>query len=325
MRNLIIRIAAILAATFTLAAQPSLAQSYPAKALRIVVPYAAGGSTDFTSRLFAKRLADELGKSVVVDNRPGAATNVGSEIAAKAPPDGYTLLISDGAHMWNAAFGPAPPFDPVSGLVPIALIAQMPFVVAANPKFPLNDIKELIAAAHTDPGKYTIASASVRVFVELMNSRANMKLLHVPYKGGALATSDAIGGQVDMVFAALPALNASLQGGKLKPLGVTSMKRSAALPSVPTLQEAGVDYDISIEYVLYAPAGTPSAIVDRLSRATNKIVAQQDFAQRLLTVGGETGPSTAAALMQRQQREVALWHDIAEKMPQLVELKPKGE
>jgi tripartite-type tricarboxylate transporter receptor subunit TctC len=327
MHTLMIRFATVLAAALVLAvgAPPAQAEGYPAKPVRIVVPYAAGGSTDFVSRLFAKRLSDQLGQAVVVENRPGAATNVGSDVVAKAAPDGSTLLISDGAHTWNAAFGPAPPFDPVAALVPIALIAQMPFVVAANPKFAFNDIKELVGAARAAPGKYTIASASVRVFVELMNSRASMKLLHVPYKGGALATGDAIGGQVDMVFAALPALSGALKGGKLKPLGVTSSKRSAALPAVPTLQEAGVDYDISIQYVLYAPAGTPAPIVERLAQATQKIVAEPDFVQRLLTVGGETAPSTPAALLQSQQHEVATWREIAQKMPELVELRPKGE
>jgi tripartite-type tricarboxylate transporter receptor subunit TctC len=324
MHPTIVRLAMICAAALTLNLQPAQAQDPASKPVRIVVPYSAGGSTDFVSRLFAKRLSEQLGQPVLVENHPGAATNLGSDIVAKAAPDGTTLLVSDGAHAWNAAFGPVPPFDPVAGLVPVSLVGQVPFVVAANPKFRINDVKGLIAAARTSPGKYTIASASLRTFVELMNARSSMKLLHVPYKGGAGATADTIGGQVDMVFAALPVLYGSIQSGKLKALGVTSRKRSAALPAIPTLQEAGVDYDISARYVLYAPAGTPAAVIDRLWQAAQKVVAEPDFAQRLLTVGGETGPSTPAALLQSQQREVAMWRDIAQKMPELVEPQARG-
>jgi tripartite-type tricarboxylate transporter receptor subunit TctC len=287
------------------------------------VPYGAGGSTDFVSRLFAKRLSERLGQPVLVENHPGAATNVGSDFVAKAPPDGYTLLISDGAHTWNAAFGPVPSFDPVTGLIPVSLVGQVPFVVAANPKFGMNDVKDLIAAARSAPGKYTIASAALRVFVEVMNSRAQMKLLHVPYKGGAAATADTIGGQVDTVFAALPVLYPLIRSGKLKPLGVTSAHRSAALPNVATLQEAGVNYDVSARYVLYAPGGTPAAIIDRLSQVSQKIVSEPEFAKQLLTVGGETGSSTPALLQQEQEQEVSMWRDVAHKMPQLVETSNK--
>jgi tripartite-type tricarboxylate transporter receptor subunit TctC len=321
----VLRFAAVLAAALTLQVQPAGAAAFPDKPLRIVVPYGTGGSTDFVSRLFAKALSEQLGHAVVIENRPGAGTNVGSEYVAKAAPDGYTLLISDGAHAWNAAFGPVPSFDAASGLVPVSLVGQVPFVVAANPKFRMNDIKDLLGAARAAPGKYTIGSAALRVFVEVMNTRSHMKLLHVPYKGGAAATADTIGGQLDMVFAALPVLYPSIQSGKLKALGVTTPKRSAALPNVPTLQEAGVDYDVSARYVLYAPGGTPAAVIDRISQAAQKIVAQPEFAKQLLTVGGETGPSTPASLQQEQERNVTMWRDIAQKMPELVEAHGKSQ
>jgi tripartite-type tricarboxylate transporter receptor subunit TctC len=318
------QLAAVLATAFMLCLQPVSAAEYPSKPVHIIVPYGAGGSTDFVSRLFAKRLSDQLGQPVLVENHPGAATNVGSDFVAKAPADGYTLLISDGAHTWNAAFGPIPSFDPGTGLIPVSLVGQVPFVVAANPKFAMNNVKDLITAARAAPGKYTIGSAALRVFVEVMNARAKMKLLHVPYKGGAAATADTIGGQVDTVFAALPVLYPLIRSGKLKPLGVTSVKRSAALPSVPTLQEAGVDYNVSARYVLYAPAGTPGAVINRLSEATQKIVSQPEFANQLLTVGGETGASTPAALQQEQEQEVSMWRDVAHKMPELVETSNKA-
>jgi tripartite-type tricarboxylate transporter receptor subunit TctC len=323
--QLLRRLTAVLTTALVLCLQPVSAAEYPSKPIHIVVPYGAGGSTDFVSRLFAKRLSEQLGQPVLVENHPGAATNVGSDFVAKAVPDGYTLLISDGAHTWNAAFGPVPSFDAAAGLTPVSLIGQVPFVVAANPKFGMNDVKDLIAAARAAPGKYTIGSAALRVFVEVMNARAHMKLLHVPYKGGAAATADTIGGQVDTVFAALPVLYPLIRSGKLKPLGVTSAKRSAALPTVPTLQEAGIEYDVSARYVLYAPGGTPPAVVERLSQASQKIVSQPEFARQLLTVGGETGSSTPAALQQEQEREVAMWRDVAHKMPELVETSSKPQ
>jgi len=298
-----------------------LAQDYPSHAIHIIVPYGAAGSTDFVSRLYAKDLAEQLGQSVIIDNRPGASTNIGSEVAASAPPDGYTLLITDGAYRWNSVFGPVPPFNPSTALLPIAMIAKMPFVIAASPKKKFSTLKELIADARAAPGKYTISSASVRIFVELLNSKAKMELLHIPYKGGAQAISDAISGQVDMVYAALPALWPFIQSGQLKPLGVTSLKRSAAIPDVPTVAETGVDYDISIQYVVYAPAGTPAAIRDRLAAATEKIVAQKEFAQRLLAVGSETGPSTAAQLTDANRRELVMWQQVAKQLPDLVETK----
>ncbi|UHL65453.1 tripartite tricarboxylate transporter substrate binding protein [Paralcaligenes sp. KSB-10] len=317
------RLAAIIAMTLVCGLKPALAESYPTRTIHIIIPYSPGGSTDFVSRLFAKNLSERLGQAVIVENRPGASTNIGSDAAAKAAPDGYTLLISDGAHIWNSVFGPKPPFNPLSALLPVSLIAQMPFVVAANPKIKFPTIKELIAAAKAAPGKFTISSASVRIFVELMNARAGMKLLHIPYKGGALAASDAIAGQVDMVFAALPALLPFIQSGKLKPLGVTSLKRSAALPSVPTLAEIGVNYDISIRYILYAPAGTPVSIQNRLAQATREIIQQKDFSQRLLAVGGEVAPSRPDELSAQIRRDLTMWQQVAKQLPDLVEIKSK--
>lgn len=295
------------------------AAEYPNRPVHLVAPYAPGGSTDFVARLYAKNLTEQLHQPVIVENRPGASTNIGSEAVAKADPDGYTLLISDGAHIWNSAFGPVPAFSPLSALIPVVRVTSTPFVVAANPKTEFSTARALIAAAKAHPGKYTISSANVRVFVELLNSRAGIKLLHIPYKGGALATSDAIAGQVDMVYAGLPVLLPFIQSGKLKALAVTSSKRSAALPEVPTISELGIDYEINIRYTIYAPAGTPRAVQDRLIKATQKITAQKDFQARLLAAGIEADSAHPEKLQAQARQELAMWKQLAKERPDLVE------
>lgn len=294
------------------------AAEYPNRAVHLVVPYAPGGSTDFVARLYAKQLSEQLHQPVIIDNRPGASTNIGSEAVARSEPDGYTLLISDGAHVWNSVFGPAPSFSPLSALIPVVRVTSTPFVVAANPKTEFSTARELIAAAKAHPGKYTISSANVRVFVELLNSRAHIKLLHVPYKGGALAASDAIAGQVDMVYAGLPVLLPFIQSGKLKALAVTSTKRSTALPKVPTIAELGINYEINIRYTVYAPAGIPRAVQDKLIKATQKVTAQKDFKARLLAAGIEADSAHPEKLEEQAREELAMWKQVAKDRPDLV-------
>ncbi|TCT08588.1 Bug family tripartite tricarboxylate transporter substrate binding protein [Paralcaligenes ureilyticus] len=320
------RLAGIVVITIVTSLSPAIAQDYPTRLIHLVVPYSPGGSTDFVARLYAKKLSEQTGQPVVVDNRPGASTNIGSDVVARSTPDGYTLLFSDGAYIWNSVFGPMPPFDALTGLTPVGLVANTPFVVAANPKTKFSTMKELIAAAKSAPGKYTISSASLRTFVELMNSRAGMKLLHVPYKGGAAATTDAIAGQVNMVYAALPVLLPFIQSGKLKALGVTSLKRSPALASVPSLSEIGVNYDISIQYVVFAPANTPASIQARLAQATKKVTSDKDFSKKLLVAGSEAVSMPPAELRAKVRGELTMWQHVAKDLPDLVDAdlrKPK--
>jgi tripartite-type tricarboxylate transporter receptor subunit TctC len=192
--------------------------------------------------------------------------------------------------------------------------------VAANPKAPFATAKDLLAAAKAQPGKYTISSASLRLFVELLNSRAGIKLLHIPYKGGALATSDAIAGQVNMVYAALPVLLPFIHSGKLRALAVTSRHRSTALPDVPSFAELGIDYDISIHYTIYAPSGVPAAVRQKLIQATQAISQEKDFRARLLASGTEADSNHPEQLEAEARRDLAMWQQVAKERPDLVEL-----
>lgn len=298
---------------------PALAQDrYPSQPLKIVVPYPAGGSTDMIARLLAEQLGKELGQSVVVDNRPGGGTNIGAEIVARSKPDGYTFFFANNSQVLNYHFGPIPPFE-LSALQPVSLVSRVPFVVAANPKMPFNTGAELLAAAKAAPGKLSVSSAQLDLYVELLNRKAGITLLHVPYKGGAPATTDAISGQVNMVFALTPVLLPHIQGGRLKALAVTTGKRLNALPDVPTLTELGVDYDISIWYGLMAPAGTPKAVVDRVAATTQKIMSSADMTAKIRAGGSEPAWSTPEEFQAELRKENAFWQQTARAMPHLVQ------
>ncbi|TDF61955.1 tripartite tricarboxylate transporter substrate binding protein [Cupriavidus sp. L7L] len=308
-----------LLAVATLWSGSASAHDYPDHPVRLVVPYPPGGSTDLIARLYAEKLSKELGQAVVVDNRPGAATNIGSEAVARAKPDGYTILFGGGGPTINAIFGPMPSFDPLAAFAPISLIARVPFVVAANPKAPFSNIKEFLAAARSAPGKYSISSAQLNLYVELLKNRAGIRLLHIPYKGGAQAATDAIAGQVDSVYALVPVLLPHLQAGKLKALGITSNKRLEALPATPTFVENGVDYDITIWYGLLAPAGTPKPILNRLAAATQSIVVESDFVQKVNAVGAVAIASQPGELSAQMRAENATWQTVARTIPALLQ------
>ena len=297
----------------------ALAQDrWPSQPVKIVVPYPAGGSTDLVARQVGEQLGKELGQPVVIENRPGGGTNIGAESVVRAKPDGYTLLFANNAQVLNHYFGPTPAFE-TNALEPVSQVARVAFIVAANPKTPFNSGGELLAAAKAAPGKLTTSSAQLDLYVELLNSKAGIKLMHVPYKGGAAATTDAISGQVNMVFALVPVLQPHIQAGKLKALAVTSGKRLGSLPDVPTLTELGVDYDIVVWYGLMAPTGTPKAIVDRIAAATGKVLSQPELAARIRAGGAEPAPNTPEEFKTQLQRESAFWQQTAKAMPQLVQ------
>ncbi len=298
--------------------QAALAQTYPAQTIRIVVPYPPGGSTDLVARQFAEHLGREVGQSVVIDNRPGAATNIGAEAVARAKPDGYTLLFAGVGQVLNPIFGPVPAFDLLTSLETVSLVSRIPFIVAANRNVAFNSPRELIAAAKAAPGKHSISSAQLDVYVELLKSRGEFNILHVPYKGGAPATTDAISGQVDMVYALVPVLLPHIQSGKLKALGVTSGKRIGALPTTPTFVESGIDYDVAIWYGLLTTAGTPRAATARLAQATQKIVGNAEFAQKMRAGGAEPVASTPEDFLREIKAETAFWQKVATAMPNLV-------
>ncbi len=281
------------------------------------MPYPPGGTTDLIARQFGEQLGKELGQAVVVENKPGGTTNIAAEAVAHAKPDGYTLLFGTNAQVQNYYFGPKPSFE-LNALEPVSLVSRVAFVLAANPRVPFNTGSELLAGAKAAPGKLTVSSAQLDLYVELLNSKAGMKLLHVPYKGGAPATTDAISGQVNMVFALVPVLLPHIQAGKLKALAVTSGKRLTWLPDTPTFTELGVDYDVTIWYGLLAPAGVPKAIVDRLAAATQKVLASPELASRIRAAGADPASSTPEEFQAQLKAEGALWQQTARQMPNLV-------
>jgi tripartite-type tricarboxylate transporter receptor subunit TctC len=308
--------AALLAAG--LAAGAAAQDNYPSQPVRIVVPYPAGGSTDLIARQFGEQLGKELGQPVLIDNKPGGGTNIGAEIVARSKADGYTLLFANNSQVLNPIFGPQPSFE-LSALTPVSLVSQVSFVLAANPHTPFNNGRELLAAAKATPGKLTVSSAQLDLYVELMNRKAGIQLLHVPYKGGAPATTDAIGGQVNMVFALLPVLQPHIQSGKLKALAVTAGKRLPNLPEVATLKELGVDYDTQIWYGLMAPANTPKAVVDKLAAATQKVMSTPEMATRLRAGGSEPAWSTPAAFATQLRNDNVFWQQVSKQLPHLVQ------
>lgn len=281
-------------------ALPLKAQGYPVRPIRLIVPYPPGGTTDIVARVFAELLGRELGQPIVVDNRPGASTIIGTEAAMRSTPDGYTLLISTSALATNFATGPVPPFDPQKTLTPISLINQMAYVVCANPAAPFSNVRELLAAARARPGRVTLASASLEFVAKLLNAQCAVDILHVPYKGGAAAMTDAISGQVDMAVALVPVMLPQIRAGKLKPIGVTSDKRVGALPAVPTFIESGEsEYRVDAWYALHGPVDVPREVVRVVSDAARRVLGNPEFAEKQRAIGSDLAWSTPEELANR--------------------------
>jgi tripartite-type tricarboxylate transporter receptor subunit TctC len=280
-----------------LAAAPAFAQNWPSKPIRLIVPYAPGGTNDRLAREYGEFLRKKLDQTVLVENRPGASTNIGSELVAKATPDGYTFLVGIDGLATNQFTGPAPSFDPQKELAPVSLLTRVPCLIAANNNFAGTSITEMIALARKNPERYSISSASLVLQVGLLNSGSKIKLTHVPYKGGAQASGDAMGGQVDMVIANVPVLAPFVRGGKLRALAVSSAKRSAAFPDVPTLKESGMsDAVFSNWYGLFAPAGTPEPIIKQMAALARQFVEDPAINKQLSSEGYQLEASTPAEL-----------------------------
>ena len=264
-----------------LAHAPASAQAYPSRAVKIVVPFAVGGPADVYARFIAQRLSDSLGQSFVVDNKPGAGSVIGTDLAAKSPADGYTLLLMSNTHTVNETLIPTKPFVLMRDFVAVAPINYSDLVLVANPKVAANNLKDLIAFAKANPGKLNYASSGpgtpYHMAGELLKSMADINAVHVPYKGSSGARTDVIGGQVDLMFDAVTTMTEQVRAGKVKALATTGLKRSDVMPEVPTLTEAGVTgYEATIWLGLMAPTGTPKAVVDKLNEAVSKIASQAD-------------------------------------------------
>jgi tripartite-type tricarboxylate transporter receptor subunit TctC len=273
-------------------AGPAAAQQYPAKPVRIIVPYAAGGNTDFTARSIAEKLTEAYKRQFIVENRPGAATNIGSDMVAKAAPDGYTLLMGGAANAINMSLFAKLPYDTLRDFDPIALCVQGANVLVIHPSLPPKNLKELIALAKTQPGKLNYGSSGLgssnQMAGELLNIMAGIKIVHVPYKGNAPALTDLLGGHVEMIFSGVPALLPHIQNGRVRAIAIGSRKRFPALPQVPTFDESGLKgYEATTWFGMLAPAKTPKDIVSRLNVEVDKAIKSADIQQRFVNEGLE--------------------------------------
>jgi tripartite-type tricarboxylate transporter receptor subunit TctC len=281
------------AAAMAVAPFASAAAAYPNKTITIIVPFAAGGTTDILARVVGQALGKELGQAVVIDNRAGAGGNVGAQLAARAAPDGYTLFMGTvGTHAINQSLYKKLPFDPIKDFAPLTRVAMVPNVLVTNPGKPFKTVTELVAYAKAHPGKVNFGSSgsgsSIHLSGELFKTMAKVDMVHVPYKGSAPAETDLLGGQIDIMFDNMPAAIESIRAGRLRPLAVTTAKRSPELPNVPTIAEAGVPgYEATSWFGMFAPAATPAPIVAQLNTALVKVLADPEVKKKLAQQGAE--------------------------------------
>jgi tripartite-type tricarboxylate transporter receptor subunit TctC len=302
-------------AALALGAGLAAAQDYPTRPIRVIVPYPPGGGTDVVARIISEPLAAELGQPIIIDNRGGAAGNVGTDLAAKAPADGYTILLTLSSHTINPKLYDKLPFDVEKDLTPISLVAMIPQIVVANPSLAANNVQELIALAKAEPGKLNFASVGTgspgHIAGELFKLKTGTDMVHVPYKGGGPAVTDTIGGQVQLLFVSMPAAWQFVKAGRLKAIAVTSAKRSLTAPDVPTIAESGVrDFVVDSWYGALAPAKTPPAIVARLNAAFVKVLANPQVKEKLFAQGAEAAPSTPAEFERLIKDELAKWEYV---------------
>jgi tripartite-type tricarboxylate transporter receptor subunit TctC len=307
----------------TLAAMVSpagAAESFPVRPIRVIVPYAPGGNVDISARIIAPPLGEALGQTVVVDNRPGAGGNLGASLVAKATPDGYTLLVgSSGPLSVNPVIFKNLPYDTLKDFAPVSTVQAVPLVVLAGPKSNINSIADIIAAAKARPGKLTMASAGAgttnHFAIELFAHMANVKLLHVPYKGSGPALSELLGGQVETMIDQLAASIGYVREGRLKVLAVTTQQRAAALPNVPTLEELGYKgYQAATLLGLLAPAGTPKPVVAKLNAGVRKIMDNHAVAERFRGLGANPGASSPEEFTTRIRDELEQWRTLVKQL-----------
>jgi tripartite-type tricarboxylate transporter receptor subunit TctC len=290
------------------------AQDYPTKPIRMIIPFPPGGGSDVTGRVVATALGERLGKQVIVDNRAGAGGVVGTELAANAPKDGYTILIISMAHAVNPWLYKLP-YDPIKAFTPISILASGPNVVAVNPTLPVNSIKELVALAKEKPGQLQYASAGVGSFQhlggELFKLEAKVDMLHVPFKGGGPAMIDVIGGHTKLLFSSLVQTTPHIRSGKLKALGVGGLKRNPVLPDVPTVDEAGVPgYEAVNWWGLVAPAGTPAPIIERLHKAVQEVQSSPEVTKQFDSEGAEIVRMSPTEFGAYMVKEMAKWERV---------------
>lgn len=293
------------------AATPAFAQ-YPDKPVTLIVPYPPGGGTDVIARIVQDKLRAQLGQPVIIENRGGAAGVIGTELAAKAQPDGYTVLFTLSSHTINPAIYKKLRFNTEKDFDPVSMVASLPQILVAHPSLPANNVKELIAMAKAKPDSLSYASVGNgspgHIAGEMFKLKTGTKMTHVPYKGGGPAVSDVLGNQVPLLWVSIPAAAQFVKQGKLKALAVSTVKRSALFPDVPTVQEAGIaDFEVDSWYAAFVPANTPKPVVERLQKAIAEVVKQPDIKEKLLAQGAEAVGSDSAGLGAVVKRELPKW------------------
>ena len=310
---------AVAAVTLGLAGSWALAQTpaatggaFPTKPIKAIVPFAPGSATDQIGRAFAQKMSENLGQTIVVENRAGVSGMLGADAVAKSAPDGYTILV--GTNSTNAALKSLMkklPYDQDTAFAPIAFLGSVPLIVGINNDVPAKTLRDFVNLAKSKPGQVTFASASAsqRVSSEMLGSMAGIQMTHVPYKAGPAAMTDLIGGQVNMFTADFAVMLPQVKAGKVRGLAVTSMQRAKAIPELPTVNEAlGLkDYELIAYFALFAPAGTPPEVINRLNRAANAAANDKDILERFAALGFETAPGTPQALADRTKVETAKW------------------
>jgi tripartite-type tricarboxylate transporter receptor subunit TctC len=295
-------------------AVPALAgaQSYPSKPIRIVVPFAPGGGADIAARLLSPRLSEALKQQVLVDNRPGAGTNIGNEHVARSAPDGYTLLVTSPNLVVNMSLYKKVNYDAVRDFAPISVFYLSPNILVVTPSLAVTNVKELVAFARSKPVNYSSAGNGTAQHLsgELFKLNTGTNVTHVPFKGTSPSITSLLGGEVQMSFASIPAIIQHVKSGRLRPLATTGPKRAELMPDLPTMKEAGVDMEVVIWYGILAPAGTAGEIVGRLGDLVGSIARQPDMVQRVRDLGAEAVGSTPEQFSKQVRSEVAMWAQV---------------
>jgi tripartite-type tricarboxylate transporter receptor subunit TctC len=300
-----------------LAAPMALAQGFPEKPVTLVIPFAAGGSTDVVGRIVAERMGQELGQQIIVENRAGAGGSLGAGTVARAAPDGYTILMATVAtHALNPLVLATKPYDPVADFAPISLLVIVPNVLAVNPELPVETVQQLIDMAKAEPGALAYASSGngtpLHLSGELFKSMAGVDIQHVPYQGSGPALTDVIGNQVPIIFDNLPSASAHITAGALRPLGVTTAERVPSFPDIPAIAETLPGYETYTWNALFAPAGTPPEVIERLNAAAVAAMADPGVVERMQEFSAEIVASTPEALAEHVAAEAAKWGPVVE-------------
>jgi tripartite-type tricarboxylate transporter receptor subunit TctC len=306
----------ILGASAGLAPLTGWPQNYPSRPIKVIIPFPPGGPTDILGRIVAQKLGERLGQNVVIDNKPGASGMIGADMVAKSPPDGYTLLVNASLHVINPSLYEKSRYDAIADFTPLSNLADVPLVLVVNAKTPVQNVKELIAWIKSSKTPVNFASsgnaAAPHLAGEAFKVAAGIEnMQHVPYKGSSPALTDLIGGQVQLMFDSLPSSQSFIKAGTLKAIAVTTLRRSTALPNIPTIAESGLPgFNISTWYGMWAPASTPSAIVEKLSLEISHITRLPEIREKFLSLGAEPAGNTAEEFAAFNKSELAKWARI---------------